>query len=394
MTAAAALKEAVTGKAPEQPGQRELTGYERLKNYLQAQSFINEIAILVGGEAQARTFVRVVLTAVQQTPRLIEADRRTLLLACMKAARDRLMPDGKEAVLNIYNTKVKDDKTGRDTWVESVQYLPMAAGLIKKMYQSGEVSFVDSAAVYANDEFIFERGDNPKLVHRPTMADDAGIIIAAYVVVKLTNGEIKREVMPRRDIEKVRAASKAPDGPGWKNWYDQFAIKSVIKRSYKQLPSSVELEQVIASDNEAMGFRDTAAAAGLDAFATEAAPAATPEEQKPAQPAIEHNPGETIPPIVGESTRVAETVTAGSETKPGEGETTSGKPAANEGKKQEADAAPVYADVAGKIVAAKTIDELNVAADLIRSVQNKAHARELNLEAANKRIELTKDDGK
>ena len=131
MTAAAALKEAVTGKASEQSTVRELTGYERLKNYLQAQSFINEIAILVGGEAQARTFVRVVLTAVQQTPRLIEADRRTLLLACMKAARDRLMPDGKEAVLNIYNTKIKDDKTGRDTWVESVQYLPMAAGLIK-----------------------------------------------------------------------------------------------------------------------------------------------------------------------------------------------------------------------------------------------------------------------
>jgi recombinational DNA repair protein RecT len=61
--------------------------------------------------------------------------------------------------------------------------------------------------------------------------------------------------MSRRDIEKVRAASKASNGPGWTTWYDQFAIKSVIKRATKLLPSSSDrLERVIQNDNDAMGF--------------------------------------------------------------------------------------------------------------------------------------------
>ena len=75
--------------------------------------------------------------------------------------------------------------------------------------------------------------------------------------------------MSKRDIEKVRAASKAPNGPGWAKWYDQFAIKSVVKRAYKLLPSSSDrLDRVIEHDNEAMEFdfnqrgTDTAALTG------------------------------------------------------------------------------------------------------------------------------------
>src|SRR5690606_20653729 len=80
---------------------------------------------------------------------------------------------------------------------------------------------------------------------------------AAYVVAKFTNGEIHREVMPRRDIEKTREASKSGNGANspWTKWYDQMAIKAVIKRAAKLLPTSSDrLDRVIDHDNEAMGF--------------------------------------------------------------------------------------------------------------------------------------------
>jgi recombination protein RecT len=213
-----------------------------------------EIAKALPSGVEPGRFIRTVVTAVQMNVALLDADRRSLFAACMKAAQDGLMTDGREAVLNIYNTKVKQN--GQDVWVQSVQYLPMVRGLLKVARNSGEITHIDAAAVFEKDNFVFERGDESRLVHSPYLGeDDPGKVIAAYCIAKLSNGEVHREVMSRRDIEKVRAASKASNGPGWTTWYDQFAIKSVIKRATKLLPSSSDrLERVIQNDNDAMGF--------------------------------------------------------------------------------------------------------------------------------------------
>lgn len=227
-----------------------------------------EIAKALPTDINPDRFIRTVVTAVQMNPKLLEADRRSLFASCMKAAQDGLMPDGREAVLNIYPTKIKGP--GGDYWVDMVQFLPMVRGLLKAMRNSGEVASVDAAAVYERDHFRFVRGDDPRIEHEPYLgAEEAGDVVAAYVIVKLVNGETHREVMSKRDIEKVRAASKAPNGPGWAKWYDQFAIKSVVKRAYKLLPSSSDrLDRVIEHDNEAMEFdfnqrgTDTAALTG------------------------------------------------------------------------------------------------------------------------------------
>jgi recombination protein RecT len=199
-------------------------------------------------------FIRTAITSVQMNPELLEANRSSLFAAVMQAAKDGLLPDGREATIQIYNTNVA--KRGqRDQWVKMAQYMPMVGGLIAKMYEAG-CTYVDAAAVYARDEFRFRRGDDPGIEHEPYLGDDdPGKVVAAYAVIKLGTGETKREVMPRRDIEKVRAASKSSDGPGWTKWYDQFAIKAVLKRIYKQLPhTSPALDRIIEHDNEAMGF--------------------------------------------------------------------------------------------------------------------------------------------
>jgi len=225
----------------------------QLRSYLEG-TMKSEIAKALPKDIDPDRFIRTVITAVQMNNELAFADRRSLLASCMKAAQDGLMPDGREAVLNIYSTKIKTPNG--DQWVPSVQYLPMVRGLLKVARNSGEIAHIDAAAVYEKDEFIFERGDDSKLVHRPYLgAEDPGPVIASYMIAKLTNGETHREVMSRRDIEKVREASKASNGPGWSKWYDQFAIKSVIKRGTKLLPqSSDRLLRVIEHDNDAMGF--------------------------------------------------------------------------------------------------------------------------------------------
>lgn len=238
-------------------------------NLTQEQKAMKKLFIILGNKADAiaqqlpahispEAFIGVCKTAVLNRPELAMADHQTFLIAALRAASDGLMPDGREAVFNIYNTKTKNQRTNKEEWIDAVQYLPMVGGLIKQLYQSGEVIKMDAACVYEKDGFHWVRGDDPNLTHEPTMADDPGRIIAAYVCITLVGGEIKREVMPRRDIERVKAQSKAggPKSP-WVVWYDQMAIKSVIKRVYKQIPHTEKLEtlvgRIIEHDNKETG---------------------------------------------------------------------------------------------------------------------------------------------
>lgn len=279
------MSELRRGEKPEPP-----PTYDGLKRQLEGSK--HEFAPLLGSQSNVDAFVRVVLNAVLANPDLVAANRRSLIAACMKAAMDGLMPDGREAVLNVYNTKVKD-KDGRETWVKMAQYLPMVGGMIKSLYESGQVSMVDAAAVFEKDRFLFRRGDAPALEHEPTSEDDPGRVKAAYVVVRMTSGEIKREVMFRRDIEAVRAVSKAGEGASspWTKWYDQQAIKSVIKRAAKQLPRMDRLDRQISHDNEALGI---AAQTGLGEIVAGAAPGVESLAYDPSPTAADLTGGEVV----------------------------------------------------------------------------------------------------
>lgn len=287
---AAALKAAATGQVAPQEARNP---YEQLRHQLEASR--GEFAKLVNGDTNAAKFIRVVLNAVLANPRLLDVSRRSLMGAAMRCAQDGLLPDGRDAVLNIYNTKVKVGNKWE--WQETAQYLPMVGGLIKKLYASKEITYVDAVVVHKDDHFKYRRGDNPGIEHEPRGGEDAEIV-AVYAIVKLANGETKREVMWRRDIERVMAASKSIDDEGnpkgpWKQWFDQMAIKSVLKRIYKQLPHVDAFDAIERADNEAMGF----VTASAQDMAADALAAHEPAHGSPPA-ALENQPGEVLEPTV------------------------------------------------------------------------------------------------
>jgi len=189
-------------------------------------------------------FIRTTLTAVQMNPDLLGADRRSLLGACMKAAQDGLLLDGREAAPVIFRTKEGP----------KVQYMPMVGGILKKIRNSGELASISAHVVYSNDQFEYELGDNENIIHKPFLGEDRGKPIAVYAVAKTKDGAIYREVMSVADVDKVRQASRAKDAGPWVQWWDEMAKKTVIRRMAKRLPSSADVDQVLASDNEASGF--------------------------------------------------------------------------------------------------------------------------------------------
>jgi recombination protein RecT len=194
-------------------------------------------------------FTRVAQTAITGNPDLLEADRQTLFAACVRLAQDGLLPDGREAALVIFNTK--DRNSGG--WVKKVQAMPMIAGVLKKLRQSGEVAKISSQVVYEQDEFVVSYGFDEDVTHRPPALDKPrGRPIGAYATAVLTDGSRLLEVMGLEEINQVRNVSRSKDKGPWVDWWSEMARKTVMRRLAKRLPMSSDRENDVFERDETL----------------------------------------------------------------------------------------------------------------------------------------------
>jgi recombination protein RecT len=201
-------------------------------------------------------FMRVVMTAVQNTPKLLACDRQSFFNACMKAAQDGLLPDGREGAIVPFGDD-DDEGSRRRSDGAKATWMPMIAGLRKIARNSGEIDTWDVHLVYDGDQFAYELGDEPYIKHRP--APTGGLhrkITHAYSVCRLKDGGLSRDVMNIDEIEDIRKAfSRAKKGP-WSNpaSYGEMCKKTVARRHSKMLPKSTDLDRVLHRDDELYDF--------------------------------------------------------------------------------------------------------------------------------------------
>jgi recombination protein RecT len=180
-------------------------------------------------------FTRVAMTAIQNNPDLANADRNSLFGSIVRLAQDGLLPDGREAAIVMFGNKA--------------QAMPMIAGILKKIRQSGDVSYVSAQIVYSTDHFEWSLGFDETIVHRPTPLDqEQGEPIAAYAVAVLKDGSRLLEVMRKSEIEKVRNVSRAKGNGPWVTWWGEMARKTVMRRLSKRLPMSTDIEDAFERD--------------------------------------------------------------------------------------------------------------------------------------------------
>ena len=176
-------------------------------------------------------FTRVVQTAINNTPALLQADRHSLFSACMQSAQDGLMPDGKSSAFVTFK--------GKDG-VQKVQYMPMIAGLLKLVRNSGELLSITSQLVYEADMFKYyvdEEGEHLK--HEPNiLAGNRGNLIGAYALAKTKDGGVYIEVMSMEQLNQVRNSSRSKDYGPWATFPTEMYRKTVLRRLIKRLPLS------------------------------------------------------------------------------------------------------------------------------------------------------------
>jgi recombination protein RecT len=180
-------------------------------------------------------FTRVAMTAIQNNADLQNADRRSLFGAIVRLAQDGLLPDGREAAIVLFG--------------KQAQAMPMIAGILKKLRQSGEIAKVSAQVVYKNDRFVVSYGFDETIEHVPPPLDEPrGAAIGAYATAVLKDGSQLLEVMSLEEIEKVRNVSRAKGNGPWVTWWGEMARKTVMRRLSKRLPMSTDLEDTFDRD--------------------------------------------------------------------------------------------------------------------------------------------------
>lgn len=269
----------------------------------------NEFQAALPSQIPVERFARTIITAVQMEPKLLAADRRSLVAACMKAAQDGLLLDGREAGLSLYNDRASGCQT--------VAYMPMVNGILKKVRQSGEISSIRTHVVYEGDEFDFELGDDERIFHKPNLSKQ-GDPVAAYAIAKFKDGDIQREVMSFSEIEKIRAKATGIGKACWASSWGEMAKKTLIRRLSKRLPTSNDLgadsdidaiAPVTVGDVASAELRPAITVEDLNhqiaAAQEEPTPAAQPAEPEP-EPAPASQPAPIDTPSTPSSTEPVE----------------------------------------------------------------------------------------
>lgn len=219
-------------------------------------------------------FTRTAMTAIQNNPSLADADRRSLFGAIVRLAQDGLLPDGREAAIVLFG--------------KQAQAMPMIAGVLKKLRQSGEVAKVSAQVVHENDEFVWSLGFDEDVTHNPPPLDrPRGKAIGAYATAVLKDGSRLLEVMSLEEIEKVRKVSRASGNGPWIQWWGEMARKTVMRRLSKRLPMSTDIEDAFDRDpsmdrDEQPAVIEAAPVSRLDALEQQVANADTLTDDNPA----------------------------------------------------------------------------------------------------------------
>jgi recombination protein RecT len=196
----------------------------------------------------ADKMIRIVLSEILRNKDLLGCDIPSICKCVLIAAQIGLLIDSTTG--ESYLIPFKNNKTGK----KEAQLIIGYQGLLKLVYQSGQVTNIMPREVYENDTFKYKYGLNPDLIHEPCKGD-RGKIIAYYVVAQLVNGGSVFEVMSLKDIDdhmnNYSPSCKKPSSP-WQTNKPAMAKKTLVRKIVKYLPKSSEnLMRAVSVDEKA-----------------------------------------------------------------------------------------------------------------------------------------------
>lgn len=240
-----ALKAAVTGQTPTA---RKAAGGD-IAALLTDPKVKAQMALALPKHVTAERLARVALTEVRKNPALARCDQTSFLGALMTCAQLGLEPGG--PLGHAYLIPFENRKANRS----EVQFIVGYRGMIDLARRSGQIVSIEARPVYEGDKFEVSFGLDSSLHHVPDFDNPNRVqpdkLLFVYAVAKLKDGGVQFDVMSRREVEAVRAQSRAGTSGPWVTHFEAMALKTVVRRLFKWLPVSVELAAAIEADERA-----------------------------------------------------------------------------------------------------------------------------------------------
>ena len=212
----------------------------QLKSIIKGDAFKGAVSAFFEKEQNRDRFVQAAINAIVRVPKLGTCDRNSFMMALMQLAQMGLNPDGRNAHLIPYG--------------QTVTLVVDYKGMVTLAMRSDKVSKVEAFEVYKNDHFRLKNGEVEHEVDDPF--GDRGEVVGFYAVCQFRDGTKKYEVMSKKQVDAVRARSRASQNGPWVTDYNEMAKKTVFKRLSKWLPVTPDLQAAIDKDDEEYAKRD------------------------------------------------------------------------------------------------------------------------------------------
>ncbi len=201
------------------------------------------IAQALPGTSQitAKRVMRIIMSEASKSPLLRQCSQQSLLSAVLECCRLGVEPGS--ALGHAYLIPFKNNKKG----ITECQFILGYRGMIEIARRSGQIVSLYSHAVYENDTFEIELGLHANIKHSPARGA-RGAFIGAYAVAHLKDGGYQMDWMSKDDIDKIRARSKASGSGPWVSDYEEMSKKTVVRRLFKMLPVSTEVQRLVQAD--------------------------------------------------------------------------------------------------------------------------------------------------
>lgn len=191
----------------------------------------------------AEKFIRIALTTIQNTPKLLECDTKSLLGSLMESAQLGLVVDGVLGHASII------------PFGKEAKLIPGYKGLVYLARNSGEVSDVTARVVYENEPFRYQEGLNMILDHKPLSPKERGKNrVGAYSRVLFKDGNVSVNFMWADQIEAIRdntaAVRKGTQTPWTGTAFEQDEMwkKTAFRNHAKWLNLTPELTRLATQD--------------------------------------------------------------------------------------------------------------------------------------------------
>jgi recombination protein RecT len=181
----------------------------------------------------AAALTRIVITAVNKSPKLRECTQASILACTLDIAAVGLMPNTPQGFAWLIPYK-NNDKGGVYECTLQIGY----RGFVELSYRSGQVKIIQADVVREGDEFEHEKGTETRLRHIKdvTPGRSQRALIAAWAIIELIGGGRNLEIMDAEELARIqKQAEKFKSSPAWQHWPDEQRKKTVLKRMLKIL---------------------------------------------------------------------------------------------------------------------------------------------------------------